>query len=128
MKPTLLLFLWLLFVDSCMYIYKHCCRIFSQNMYLFLNFIAFICNFILWSFVVKNWQCFIINNIDLRTRVVHFVQRNFLPNLDFLNIKAFATHTQIICFFIYRIQKIIYYFLKQEDKCIFIFLEKYDSL
>ena len=26
------------------------------------------------------------NEIDLRTRVVHFVQRNFLPNFDFLNI------------------------------------------
>ena len=33
----------------------------------------------------KDWQCFIINEIDLQTRVVHFVQRNFLPNLDFLN-------------------------------------------
>ena len=44
-------------------------------------------NFILWSFIVLDWQSLIINEIDLRTRFVHFIQRNFLPNLDFTNVK-----------------------------------------
>ena len=73
MKSTFLHFL--LHYLLILYVFKHCCQIFCHKKMYMLFFFAFISNFSLLSFIAYDWQCLILNEIDLLTRVLHFTEK-----------------------------------------------------